>query len=88
MLACVLATLALFCPEPTSAQSAVQARFLDEAARGAYARGDYEAALADFFELARIAPSQGTLYNVAICAELTHRDALAFDALEIGRAHV
>lgn len=78
-----LATLcSVLCPGPVRAQSAVQARFFDEAARAAYARGDYEAALGDFFELARIAPSQGTLYNVALCAELTHRDALAYDALD------
>lgn len=78
----LLVALVALCPVGAQAQSAVQARFFDEAARAAYARGDYEAALADFFELARIAPSQGTLYNVAICAELTHRDALAYDALD------
>lgn len=78
-----LATLvAVIAPPRVLAQSAVQARFFDESARAAYARGDYEAALADFFELARVSPSQGTLYNIALSAELAHRDALAFDALE------
>ncbi len=80
VLAClVLGTLA---SSNAHAQSAVQARFFDEAARASYARADYEAALADFLELARIAPSQGTLYNVALCAVLTQRDALAYEALE------
>jgi outer membrane receptor for ferrienterochelin and colicins len=69
-------------PSSSEARSAVQARFFDDAARAAYARGDYEAALADFFEVSRVAPSLGTLYNVAVCADLTHRDALAFEALE------
>lgn len=79
-LAVVLAWLSV--GASAEAQSAVQARFFDEAARSAYARGDYEAALADFFELARVAPSEGTLYNIALCADLTHRDALAYEALE------
>ncbi|MFO0713220.1 MAG: PEGA domain-containing protein [Sandaracinus sp.] len=64
------------------AQDAVRARFFDDAARAAYGRGDYESALADFFEVARVAPTQGTLYNIAICADLTHRDALAYESLE------
>jgi hypothetical protein len=81
-LAWLFVALVALWPARALGQSAVQARFFDEAARSAYARGDYEAALADFFALARIAPSQGTLYNVAICAELTHRDALAYDALD------
>ena len=81
-LAWILVVLGALWPHHALAQGAVQARFFDEAARAAYARGDYEAALADFFELARVAPSQGTLYNIAICAELTHRDALAYDALD------
>ena len=65
-------------PDRAHADPAAQARFLDDLAREAYARGRHADALALFLESHAAAPGPRTLYNVALCAALTGNDALAY----------
>jgi PEGA domain len=67
---------------PARANTATEARFFDDEARAQYARGRFEAALAAFLLVHELTPSAGSLYNVAVCAELADDPALAFAFLE------
>ncbi|MCB9593586.1 MAG: PEGA domain-containing protein [Sandaracinaceae bacterium] len=73
VLSALLVALAMW-PSIASADLAAQARFHHEQAARHYVAGRYEAALEEFFAVQRIAPSSGTLFNIARCFERLHRD--------------
>jgi hypothetical protein len=60
------------------ADDAAESRFFDGVARDAYARRHWDDAIEGFLRAHRAAPSARLLYNVALAAELAHRDELAF----------
>jgi outer membrane receptor for ferrienterochelin and colicins len=64
------------------ADDAAESRFFDRVGRRAFAQRRYERALESFLRAQRAAPSPRGLYNIAICARLAHRDALAFTSFE------
>lgn len=72
MLAVGLAT------SPAAADVAGEARFFDGVARRAFEAGHYEQALDAFLQANAAAPSSRALYNIAICADLAGKDAVAF----------
>ncbi|MBN8611840.1 MAG: PEGA domain-containing protein [Deltaproteobacteria bacterium] len=67
---------------PARADDAAESRFFDRVGRRAFAQRRYERALESFLRAQRAAPSPRGLYNVAVCARLAHRDALAFTSFE------
>lgn len=67
---------------PARADDAAESRFFDRVGRRAFAQRRYERALASFLRAQRAAPSPRGLYNIAVCARLAHRDALAFTSFE------
>lgn len=77
-----LALLVVAVLAPARADDAAEARFFDDLGRRAYARGRWEEALASFLDAQAAAPSSRTLYNVALAAQLSHHDALAFSSFE------
>lgn len=56
-------------PERVRADDAAQARFHHQRATQSYVAGRYDAALEEFFAVQRLAPSPGTLFNIARCFE-------------------
>jgi tetratricopeptide (TPR) repeat protein len=60
------------------ADVASEAQFFDALGRSAYERGQFEKALDAFQLVHEIAPSQGVLYNIALCADLAGRREMAF----------
>jgi hypothetical protein len=60
------------------ADDAAESRFFDGIARDAYAHRHYPEALEAFLRAYRAAPSSRALYNIGLCAQLAHRDAMAF----------
>lgn len=64
------------------ADDAAESRFFDRVGRRAFAQRRYERALESFLRAQRAAPSPRGLYNIAVCARLAHRDALAFTSFE------
>lgn len=85
----LMATLLAFAParSPARADDAAEARFFDALGRRAYERRRWDEALSAFLAAERAAPSARTLYNVALAAQLAHRDALAFSSFEGYLAH-
>lgn len=79
-LAALLAVAAV--RSPARADDAAEARFFDGVGRRAYERGRWDEALSAFLAAERAAPSARTLYNVALAAQLAHRDALAFSSFD------
>jgi len=73
-LALAVGVALVLAPSIASADLAAQARFHYERARELYVAGRYESALEEFFAVQRIAPSPGTLYNIALCFERLRRD--------------
>jgi hypothetical protein len=79
----VALTLALGVGAPSArADDAAESRFFDGLARAEYARRHYETALELFLRAHRAAPGQRSLYNIALCAQLAHEDAMAFAYFE------
>lgn len=80
LLVLVLAALATFGPgtDTARADDAAESRFFDQIARDAYGHHRYPEALEAFLRAHRAAPSARSLYNIALCAQLAHRDAMAF----------
>jgi outer membrane receptor for ferrienterochelin and colicins len=64
------------------ADDAAESRFFDGLARAEYAHRHYAVALELFLRAHRAAPSSHSLYNIALCAELANRDAMAFTYLD------
>ena len=60
------------------ADDAAESRFFDAIARDAYGHHRYPEALEAFLRAHRAAPSARSLYNIALCAQLAHRDTMAF----------
>lgn len=60
------------------ADDAAESRFYDGVARDAYTHRRWDDAIEGFLRAHRAAPSARLLYNVALAAELAHRDELAF----------
>lgn len=76
---CLAAVLLLGAfPAPASADLAAQARFHHQRATEHYVAGRYDAALDEFFAVQRIAPSPGTLFNIARCFQRLERDEETF----------
>lgn len=67
-----------FASNTVLADDAEEARFHDELARQHYEAHRFEQALQEFFEVARLAPSPRTTFNIAVCFELLHRDDDAY----------
>lgn len=61
------------------ADDAAESRFFDAIARDAYAHRHWADALAAFLRAHRAAPSSRSLYNIALCAQLAHREGMAFE---------
>lgn len=64
------------------ADDAAESRFFDGLARDAYEHHRYPEALEAFLRAHRAAPSARSLYNIALCAQLAHRDAMAYAYFE------
>lgn len=60
------------------ADDAEEARFHDELGRTHYEAHRFEQALREFFEVARLAPSPRTTFNIAVCFDLLHREDDAY----------
>lgn len=60
------------------ADDAEEARFHDELGRQHYEAHRIEQALREFFEVARLAPSPRTTFNIAVCFDLLHRENDAY----------
>ena len=73
----LLALALLLAPAPR-ASTALEADFFDDLARRAYAARDYPKALDAFLSVNEIAPSAGSLYNVAVTSELTGKPDVAY----------
>ncbi|MBX3273109.1 MAG: PEGA domain-containing protein [Sandaracinaceae bacterium] len=76
------AALAIGAVTVARADHAAEARFHDELARSAYARRDFDAALAHFLDAHAAAPNPTSLYNIALAADLARREVLAFHFFE------
>ena len=63
---------------PVRADDATESRFFDGVARAAFERGHWAEALEAFLRAYRAAPSSSSLYNIGVCAQLAHREAMAF----------
>jgi hypothetical protein len=75
----VLATaLALGLVSTARADDAEEARFHDDLGRQHYEAHRFEQALREFFEVARLAPSPRTTFNIAVCFDLLHREDDAY----------
>ena len=68
------------------ADSALDARYFDARGRAHYTAGDFAEALRAFLHAHRIAPSPTTLFNVALTAQLSGEDQLAWSSFESYRA--
>lgn len=73
-LAVAVAFALTLAPSLAAADLAAQARFHYEQGRAHYVGGRYEAALEEFFAVQRIAPTPGTLFNIALCFQRLDRD--------------
>lgn len=60
------------------ADDAEEARFHDELGRQHYDAHRIDQALREFFEVARLAPSPRTTFNIAVCFDLLHREDDAY----------
>lgn len=78
----VVAVLAASVALEVRADDAAESRFFDGIAREAYEHHRYPEALEAFLRAHRAAPSGRSLYNIALCAQLAHRDAMAFAYFE------
>jgi outer membrane receptor for ferrienterochelin and colicins len=78
----VLALVAFSMSTDVRADDAAEARFFDGIARTAYEHRHWEEALEAFLRSYRAAPSSRALYNVALCAQLAHREPMAFAYFE------
>jgi hypothetical protein len=74
----VIAIVALVVPAVASADDAEEARFHDELGRQHYEAHRFEQAIREFFEVARLAPSPRTTFNIAVCFDLMHREDDAY----------
>jgi hypothetical protein len=77
-LVALLAGGALLAARPAAADPAAEARFHDDLARHHYDRGDFEAAVREFFLEERLAPNPRIVFNIALCFEELRRDQDAF----------
>jgi outer membrane receptor for ferrienterochelin and colicins len=79
LVARVVALAVATAPSPSPSRgSAVEASFFDELARHAYEKHDYVEALASFLLVSDVSPSAGSLYNVAVAAELAGKADVAY----------
>jgi hypothetical protein len=76
--ALALATTALCVATPARADLAAEARFHDEAARGHYTAGRYDAAVREFMIENRLAPNPNIVLNIAFCFQQMNRREEAF----------
>lgn len=79
----LLVGLALACASsPARAQDALEAQFFDRWARDLYARGEAQDALRTFLLAHRAAPTDKSLYNIALVAEIANEPLLAYSFFE------
>jgi hypothetical protein len=75
---CVAVALILATTAMARADDAEEARFHDELGRQHYDAHRFDQALREFFEVARLAPSPRTTFNIAVCFDLLHREDDAY----------
>ncbi len=69
-------------PTSVDADDAAQARFHDQRARQHFARGDYDAAVREFFLEQRVVENPRVTYNIALCFQQLNMDPEAFTYFE------